>query len=157
MNIFYLAHNPQSAAQMQCDKHVVKMILETAQLLSTAHHELGGTGPYKVTHRNHPSAVWARSNKKHYIWLWAHFRALSQEYTKRYGKVHKTWERCSEALREAPEGIPDIEWTDPPQCMPDNCKHKSTVIAYRRYYTQKAQEWSERGMNMKWFGQERVQ
>ena len=138
---------------MQCDKHVVKMILETAQLLSTAHWELGSTAPYKVTHKNHPSAVWCRANKKHYVWLWAHFRALSQEYTKRYGKVHLTWERCSEELREPPRGIPDIDWTDPPQCMPDNCKHKSTVIAYRKYYTQKAKEWAERGMPMKFYGE----
>jgi hypothetical protein len=152
MNIFYLAHNPSDCAQLHCDKHVVKMILETAQLLSTAHHELGSTGPYKVTHRNHPSAVWVRSGIKQYQWTYKLLKALSEEYTERYSKVHLTWEKCSQALLEPPEGIPDIAWSEPPQCMPDVCKHKSTVIAYRRYYTHKAKDWSERGMQMKWKG-----
>jgi len=156
MNIFYLSHDPKHCAELQCDKHVVKMILETAQLLSTAHWELGGEGPYKVTHKNHPSAVWARSGRKQYEWLYAHFKALSDEYTLRYGKVHKTWERCSEALSEPPKGIPDTDWSSPPQCMPDSCKHSAVVVAYRTYYAFKAKEWSERGMPMKWFGQERV-
>ena len=154
MNIFYLSHDPRRCAELQCDKHVVKMILETAQLLSTAHHELGSTGPYKVTHKNHPSAVWARLGRKQYEWLYAHFKALSDEYTLRYGKVHKTWQKCSEALREAPKGIPNIEWSAPPQCMPDNCKHSAAVIAYRTYYAFKAKDWADRGMPMKWFGKE---
>ena len=73
MNIFYLHENPQRCAEMHCDKHVVKMILETAQLLSTAHHEIDGEPSiecYKATHKNHPSAVWARENRSNYIWLW---------------------------------------------------------------------------------------
>jgi len=53
MNIFYLSRDPVLCAEMHCDKHVVKMILETAQLLSTAHHMLGSNAPYKVTHKNH--------------------------------------------------------------------------------------------------------
>jgi hypothetical protein len=156
MNIFYLSHDPRRCAELHCDKHVVKMILETAQLLSTAHHELGGTGPYKVTHRNHPSAVWVRSGIKQYQWTYSLLKALSEEYTKRYGKVHLTWQKCSEALSEPPEGIPSIEWSSPPQCMPDNCKHSAVVVAYQTYYAFKAKDWAERGMQMKWYGQERV-
>lgn len=57
MNIFYLSRDPVLCAEMHCDKHVVKMILETAQLLSTAHWELGSTAPYKPTHKNHPLAL----------------------------------------------------------------------------------------------------
>lgn len=153
MNIFYLSRDPVLCAEMHCDKHVVKMILETAQLLSTAHHELGSTAPYKVTHRNHPSAVWARSGRYQYRWLYELLEALSDEYSKRYGKVHLTWQKCSEALREPPKGIPNIEWTDPPQCMPDECKDDTgAVIAYRKYYTHKAKEWLDRGMTMKWYG-----
>lgn len=152
MNIFYLAHNPRDCAEMHCDKHVVKMILETAQLLSTAHHMLGSDAPYKVTHKNHPSAVWARSGLKQYNWLYGLLNALSDEYTLRYGKVHLTWQKCSEALSEAPRGIPDTDWTEPPQCMPDECKHKSTIMAYRRYYLLKAKEWAERGIEMRWRG-----
>ena len=150
MNIFYLSHSPSDCAKMHCDKHVVKMILETAQLLSTAHHERGSTAPYKPTHRNHPSAVWVRSGVKQYRWAYSLLEALSDEYTLRYGKVHKTWERCAEALREPPVAIQDIEWSEPPQCMPEECKHKSTVIAYRRYYEHKRAEWATRGLEMKW-------
>ena len=135
MNIFYISTNPVRAAQMQCDKHVVKMILESAQMLCTAHHEFGNHGvPYKVTHRNHPSTIWARSGAKQYKWLYRHFQALSDEYTDRYGKVHLSWEKCAQALSEPPMGIPDIEWTDPPQCMPDECKRASSREAYRVYY-----------------------
>jgi len=135
MNIFYISTDPVRAAVWQCDKHVVKMILESAQMLCTAHHEFGNHGvPYKVTHRNHPSTIWARSGAKQYKWLYRHFQALSDEYTDRYGKVHLSWEKCAQALSEPPMGIPDIEWTDPPQCMPDECKRASSREAYRVYY-----------------------
>ena len=150
MNIFYLSRATSVCAEMHCDVHVNKMILETAQLLSTAHHELGSTAPYKTTHKNHPSAVWARSGFWQYNWLYGLLEALSEEYTKRYGRVHKTWERCSEALREPPEDIPNIEWTDPPQCMPNECKDKNTVVAYRNYYAQKNLDWIKLGRPMVW-------
>lgn len=68
----------------------------------------------------------------------------------RYGRVHKTWERCSEALREPPEGIPDVLFTPPPQCMPDECKHEDTEVAYRNYYTQKNLDWIKLGRPMTW-------
>jgi len=112
MNIFYLDTNPHLAAQMMVDKHVVKMILETAQLLSTAHRILDGTETegksatgrkakrwvlpdgreqimYMATHVNHPSAVWCRQSIENYMWLADHLEGLLQEYTHRYGKVHK--------------------------------------------------------------------
>ena len=151
MNIFYLHHNARVCAKLHCDVHVNKMTLESAQLLSTAHHELGSTAPYKTTHKNHPSAVWARSGVYQYKWLYNLLEALSDEYTFRYGRVHKTWERCSEALSEPPKGIPNIEWSDPPQCMPDEYKHRnSTVIAYRRYYESKRLDWEKAGRPMRW-------
>ena len=152
MNIFYLSRCPKTAAKMQCDKHVVKMPLETAQLLSTAHNEFGGDAPYKTTHKNHPSAIWARSGLHQYKWLYEHFQALSDEYTRRYGRVHLSWERCSEALSEPPAGIPVIYWNDPPQCMPWFCKDDNTVVAYRNYYEYKKQDWLSRGMDMVWTG-----
>lgn len=152
MNVFYLDQCPAKAAQMQCDKHVVKMILETGQLLSTAHHVAGTGGCYKVTHKNHPSAVWARESTGNYRWLYAHLEALSDEYTKRYGKVHKTWREHSEALRSCPEGIPLGAQTAPPQCMPDECKNSDTVVAYLIYYNHKADEWAQKGSPMKWRG-----
>lgn len=152
MNVFYLSKCPIQAAQRQCDKHVVKMVLETAQLLSTAHHISGTGGPYKVTHKNHPSAVWSREATGNYRWLYAHFEALSHEYTKRYGKVHKSWREHSVALSRCPDGIPLGAHTAPPQCMPDECKNTDTVVAYMVYYNHKADEWAAKGSPMKWRG-----
>ena len=137
MNIFYLDNPPDDAAEMHCDKHCVKMILEYAQMLSTAHRELDGNVPdilYKSTHKNHPSTIWTRSSKQHYDWLFRLFRMLSAEYTLRYGKIHKTWEKLGKILETAPKNIVENGWSDPPQCMPDHCKKPDTIDAYRNYY-----------------------
>ena len=150
MNIFFLDRDPVEAAQMQCDRHVVKMILETGQLLSTAHHVSGSGGPYKVTHKNHPSAVWARQSHGNYQWLYRHLEALSDEYTLRYGKVHKTWREHAQALSETPEGIMCGKMVDPPQCMPDECKRRDPVLAYLVYYNVKADQWDAAGRPMTW-------
>tara|TARA_B100000686_G_C16301715_1_gene718790 strand:- start:184 stop:660 length:477 start_codon:yes stop_codon:yes gene_type:complete len=142
MNIFYLDRRPDDAAEMHCDKHCVKMILEYAQMLSTAHRELDGKVPdilYKSTHKNHPSTIWTRSSKQHYDWLFRLFRMLSAEYTLRYGKIHKTWEKLGKILETSPKNIVENGWIDPPQCMPDHCKKTDTIDAYRNYYlTEKA-------------------
>ena len=151
MNIFYLSSCPQEAAESHNDKHCVKMILEYAQMLSTAHRELDDDVPdilYKSTHKNHPSTIWTRSSKQHYDWLFRLFRMLSAEYSIRYGlisdtndtfKVHKTWEKLGKILETAPKNIKDNGWIDPPQCMPDHCKKPDTIDAYRNYYlTEKA-------------------
>ena len=151
MNIFYLSDCPQEAAESHNDKHCVKMILESAQMLSTAHRELDGDVPdilYKSTHKNHPSTIWARSSKQHYDWLYRLFRQLSAEYTLRYSKsgnwgrdlkVHKTWNKLGKILKTAPKNIKDNGWVDPTQCMPDHCKKPDTIDAYRNYYlTEKA-------------------
>jgi hypothetical protein len=136
MNIFYLSHCPKKAAQYQYNKHVVKMILETAQLLCTAHHELNEVPnvPYKATHKNHPSAIWVRSSVSAYMWAYEHMLALGAEYTKRYGKEHLTIAKCREALAKLPENIKDIEFAEPPQCMPDEYKEASAVGGYWNYY-----------------------
>ena len=142
MNIFYLDNHPDDAAEMHCDKHCVKMLLDYAQMLSTAHRELDGNVPdilYKSTHKNHPSTIWTRSSKQHYDWLFRLFRMLSAEYTLRYGKIHKTWEKLGKILETAPKNIVENGWSDPPQCMPDHCKKPDTIDAYRNYYlTEKA-------------------
>jgi hypothetical protein len=156
MNLFYLDRDPVEAARLQCDRHVVKMILETAQMLSTAHYELDGESPaYKPTHKNHPSTVWVRSSSLAYNWAWRHLRALGNEYTKRYGKTHKTISEHLEALRRAPRamsGCSDAPFTEPPQCMYDECKLDDTVLAYLTYYNAKADEWAAKGSPMKWYG-----
>jgi len=141
MNIFYLHHVPDVAAKYHCDKHVVKMILETAQLLSTAHHVAGSATPemYRSTHINHPCAVWVRKCWYNYHWTYDLLQSLCSEYTKRYKKIHKS-SQLLDCLLNLPKGISyqDID-TIPPQCMPEpyqnsNKTQAHCVAAYRTYY-----------------------
>ena len=136
MNIFYLDKCPIKAAQVQYNKHVVKMILESAQMLCTAHHVYGNPDnvPYKQAHLNHPSTIWTRENSLHYDWLYEHMIALGNEYTKRYGKQHLSITKCKIPLANQPENIPHEEFEQPPQCMPDEYKDKCSVQAYWNYY-----------------------
>ena len=91
MNIFYLHKDPYKAASYVYDKHKVKMILESAQMLCTAHRYYGNEDvPYKTAHLNHPSTIWCRQNVKQYYWLYNHMLALGEEYTKRYSKSRIT-------------------------------------------------------------------
>jgi hypothetical protein len=158
MNIFYLDNNPRKCAEMHLDKHVVKMILEYAQLLSTAHRVLDGeeyigqsqSGRkatrwklndtlkddvlYKATHINHPSAVWVRQSNNNYTWLFCLFQELLVEYTHRYGK-HHSCERLVYFLRLPPNNIPIGYWTQPTPAMPDIYKvHSNSRESYRNYY-----------------------
>lgn len=156
MNIFYLHDDPYIAAQYQCDKHVVKMVLETAQLLSTAHHltdSVHADKLYKATHKNHPSAVWVRSSKQNYLWALEHLKGLLAEYTFRYNKIHKTSNLLS-ILDNVPDIVAD-ELTEPPQCMYDDCKHPDVVQAYRLYYAARQKEidmrWTKRNKPL-WLG-----
>lgn len=162
MNIFYLSSNPKQAAQYHLDKHVIKMILESAQLLCTAHRMLDGklqtqtkttkTGKtrrvkryvlenqelenkmYNATHIHHPCAVWARENINNYMWLYELFVALCDEYTHRYGKIHKTDSLMRACLKQAPVNIANTPFTEPAQAMPNQYKHADPVVAYRQYY-----------------------
>lgn len=135
MNIFYLDTCPVQAAQMQGDVHVVKMALETAQLLSTAQRMLGNDSPklYKMTHMHHPSAVWARESLSNYQWVYMHFMALCQEYTLRYGKQHLCWTKLGKVLAIPPAGMPRAA-TPVRLAMPDEYKQDCPVASYRAYY-----------------------
>jgi hypothetical protein len=140
MNIFYLDRDPIAAAQQHCDKHVVKMVLETAQLLSTAHWLQGEAGYaerhglYKPTHAKHPSAIWVRDCAGNYDWTFALLCALCDEYRHRYGRQHAT-ERLLMPLSEVPAKL-DYRgrFVPPPQCMPEEFKRPDAVSAYRAYY-----------------------
>ena len=139
MNIFYLHKDPVIAARVQYNKHVVKMILESAQMLCTAHHCYGDAEqrlnvPYKQAHLNHPSTVWARKSRSTYRWLYLHMIALGDEYTKRYGKTHLTITKCAEFLNVPPVHIQGDEWSQPPQAMPDEYKDECSIKAYWNYY-----------------------
>ena len=142
MNIFYLDRDPELAAIYQYNKHVVKMILESAQMLCTAHHhyaeELGYDNsyiPYKKAHYNHPSTIWTRQNSRNYYWLYHHMLALGDEYTKRYNKTHLTISKCWQPLQFVPKGMPlGGPITQPPQAMPDEFKRDCAIHAYWLYY-----------------------
>ena len=136
MNIFYLDSDPVKAAQIQYNKHVVKMILESAQMLCTAHHHYdnGDYVPYKKAHYNHPSTIWCRQNIKQYNWLYDHMIALGNEYKKRYNKTHLSITKCEDALKIEPLGIDYNGFTQPPQCMPDEFKNECSIKAYWNYY-----------------------
>lgn len=115
MNIFASSSNPEESAAYLDDKRVIKMVLESAQLLSTAINECGGRGPYKTTHKNHPCSVWCRTTSANYNWLLEHFKALCSEYSKRYNKIHK----CEVLLAEFKRGInliPSGKLTTFPNC-----------------------------------------
>ena len=158
MNIFYLHTDTKECAQQHLDKHVVKMILEYAQLLSTAHRLLDGkeyegrtvkgtrkamrwllpdereTNLYMASHMKHPSGIWARQSQDNYWWLYNLWRDLMREYTHRYGKHHVA-EKLIPFLSFAPNNIP-VTVADPmPQCMPDQYKIAGDSIqAYHNYY-----------------------
>ena len=135
MNIFYLDKCPNKAARLQYNKHVVKMILESAQMLCTAHHHYGNDNvPYKKAHYNHPSTIWVRESDEHYDWLYNHMLALGREYNKRYNKEHLSIIKCKKPLFCSPKGIPYKKLVQPPQCMPDEYKDPCSVQAYWNYY-----------------------
>ena len=137
MNIFYLDKCPEKAARLQYNKHVVKMILESAQMLCTAHHCIMGEDadvPYKVAHRNHPSTIWARQSGQNYTWLYRHMIELGKEYERRYSKKHLSIIKCEDPLSILPGGILETGLTEMPQCMPDEYKDKCSVQAYWNYY-----------------------
>ena len=135
MNIFYLDKDPIAAAVVQYNKHVVKMILESAQMLCAAHHILGDPDdvPYKLAHKNHPCTIWVRENSLHYDWLYEHMMALGDEYTARYNKTHMSIDKCKH-LNIHPRNIPHEIFEQPPQCMPDEYKDECSIQAYWNYY-----------------------
>lgn len=174
MNIFVVNQDPVIAAQELCDKHVVKMILESAQMLSTAHRLLDGDMYlerndadtrnvkrwrlhdsreeilYKVVHINHPCTVWTRECSANYMWHYRHFAALCDEYTHRYSKIHSTDTLLRNALSRLPNNIRMSDTTTAmPMAMFDECKVSSDPVeCYRNYYQTKQQRfrmsWTKR-------------
>lgn len=136
MNIFVLDRDPQTCAKYHCDKHVVKMILETAQLLCGAHHMTGSTAPYKLSHKNHPCSIWVRQSKNNYRWLVELGLSLCAEYTERYGKIHKSEEIIKWCVHNMPD-LPEESMTEFACAMPDACQiYTDPVLNYREYYRQ---------------------
>lgn len=157
MNIFYLHEDPITAAEAMTNKHVVKMILETAQMLSTAHRILDGKltivnkngrnlkhwqhpvyddSFYKATHYNHPSNVWVRESVHNYFWLYIHFCALCNEYRSRYHKDHSTETKLRQLLSHFPNNIPDVPMTPVKVAITNTKWHvpNDPIKSYRNYY-----------------------
>ena len=135
MNIFVLDTDINKAAAYHCDKHVVKMCLEYAQILSTtANVALSDRVGYKTTHINHPCSVWARQSASNTRWLAALLIALGKEYTARYDKVHKSVDVGVKAAWVAVKHMPDVGLTPFAQAMPQQYKDVNAVVAYRSYY-----------------------
>lgn len=168
MNIFYVHKDPAVAAKMLIDKHVVKMIIESAQMLSTAHRLLDGEQYedrtkagrrikrwrlkdkgdediiYKASHIKHPSTVWVMTSAYNYNWLYKHMVALNDEFKLRYNHTedHMTIRKLGKILNNPPKNISlSTIQTDPTPAMPDECKIPGDVVAsYRKYYVMKKRE-----------------
>jgi hypothetical protein len=160
MNIFFLHTNPRKCARWHCDKHVVKMLLETCQLLYSCHWLINpsgvslappcknGTAGYKLAHKNHPCAKWVRMSLSNYKWLTTLGLELLREYKFRFnGKEHACGPHIEWLDTHPPIGLEDLGWYEPLLAMPDIYKNGDSVSSYRRYYNgakQKILQWSGR-------------
>jgi hypothetical protein len=163
MNIFVLDKNPEIAAKYHCDKHVLKMILESGQMLSTAHwmawlDRLGKSlkdfrimrdaqdylyknvpehkqPPWKMTHVNHPCSIWSRDTFENYMWHSDLGLYLCREYTFRYKKIHKGFKVHMWLQANTPPGIKKTGLTPFKICMKDEYKISNDPFeCYREYY-----------------------
>ena len=140
MNIFILDLDVKKSAQYHVDKHVVKMILETAQLLCGVHHmteqvtdQATAQVPYKLSHKNHPCSIWARESMSNYLYLCEIGLALCDEYTYSYGKRHKSQDVIEWCIINKPN-LSDKGFTEPAKAMPEEYKVDDVVESYRNYY-----------------------
>lgn len=133
MNIFIFDEDPEVCAVYHADRHVVKMVLETAQILCTVQELCGKSAPYKKTHAAHPCVIWSRESIANYRWLVELGLALAREYTHRYQRRHKSqdvieWCSANEPL------LPPGPRTPFALVMPEEYRGESAVEAYRRYF-----------------------
>lgn len=181
MNIFYLDECPIESAKLMCNKHMSKMVVESAQMLSTAHRMLDGIKEmrpsrsgkrmvpyyklndwredklYNAVHFNHPCNIWIRENIENYVWLYEHFIALGDEFTRRYNKKHMTIEKLRDVLIVLPKNIKDGTITEPALAMtarPECIVKGNPVKSYRNFYITKQERfkmiWPE-GEQPEWF------
>lgn len=133
MNIFVVDEDPERAARSLCDQHVVKMTLESAQILSTALWTHGFEAPYKPTHAKHPCVLWAGRTRHNFLWLARHGVSMADEFTRRYGKPHRSGAvllACAARSHHIPRG----DLSPFAQAMPAAYKQDDAVRAYRAFY-----------------------
>lgn len=163
MNIFILDTDPEKAARQQCDKHIVKMVLESGQMLSTAHRLLDGkligkhwvladereNVLYKAVHMKHPCTLWTMESLGNYNWHFTHFKTLADEFTYRFEKQHKTWVDLNKILINPPQNIPPIcrvtAFKLAMGAEPDCINPLDPVGSYRSFYITK-----QKRFTMKW-------
>jgi hypothetical protein len=134
VNVFAVDRDPVRAGRALCDRHVVKMTLEAAQILCTAARtRLGRKAPYRPTHASHPCVAWAAARRENWDWLVRHGLALADEYERRFGRVHSS---RAVIARMARLGPPARGGRRQPfaQVMPERYRGPDAVAAYRRYY-----------------------
>lgn len=148
MNIFVSSPCPVESAKYLDNRRIIKMTLESMQLLSTAINYYGGTGPYKTTHKDHPCTKWVIESRSNAEWLVKHFKALCEEYTKRYNKTHKC-ESYIESIVSQLNLIPDNGLISFVNCT--NFKDIANVHeAYRVALNDKWEKDFNKGLNVKW-------
>ena len=149
MNIFVTSACHAECARVLDDKRVVKMVLESTQMLSTAINLSGGQGPYKSTHINHPCSVWVRTSITNFKWLQLHALFLCREYRLRYDKVHK----CADILLNLPNpDLPDIGLTPWVNCTTDYKDMDDVHAAYQCHLNDK---WDMDKRQPTWYGSAR--
>ena len=140
MNIFHLHTDPKICARYHCDKHVVKMILETSQMLSTAYRRVCGDDDnlYKTAYPKPPMTIWVGDSLENFKYALSLGEWLAIQYTYRYKKVHKSQRIIDyirfHKLKNVVKNFTKVKFTPPPQCMPDEYKHKDYITAYKQYY-----------------------
>lgn len=124
MNIFVSNSCPVKSAQFLDTLRCNKMILESAQMLSTALRQHGADDSilYKTTHLNHPMSIWCRENKSNYTWLLEHMEALAKEYYRRRGKWHLSYTKLFTILKRGAQYLPDGQLTPFPNCAANKSK-----------------------------------
>ena len=172
MNIFALSPVPEQAAKWHCDKHIPKMIVESGQMLSTAHRILDGTMDrrpsksgktmskywelednredilYKAVHVGHPCTVWTMESHSNYKWHYNLFKCLCAEYTHRYNKIHLTEQVLLDILKDPPQNIKRSFMTPFALAMgaePDCIDHSDCIGSYQKFYQTKQKRFA-----MKW-------
>ena len=179
MNIFVLHKDPEIAAMMHCERHILKMLIEHTQMLATAYYstigisrkkefqgneekiyelfrgwprkdEFGNDWPYSVTHVNHPCTIWTRESLSNFNWLLDCTKAMCREYTYRYGKKHSI-ESIIDWMYLNPPKLKDIGQTPFAQALPDCFKDSDPIKAYRLYYAFKTTY-----MKVNWKLEERI-